>query len=54
MVHVQSSRFPLIDRNPQHYVPNIFEAEEKDFVKALHRVYFSEEHPSHIEVKVLK
>ena len=54
MVHVQSSWFPLIDRNPQHYVPNIFEAEEEDFVKALHRVYFSEEHPSHIEVKVLK
>ncbi|MEO0473968.1 MAG: CocE/NonD family hydrolase [Bacteroidota bacterium] len=39
MVQVQSSWFPAFDRNPQKYVPNIFEAEETDFIKATHRVY---------------
>lgn len=34
MVQVQSTWFPLIDRNPQKYVPNIFEAKESDFIKA--------------------
>lgn len=54
MVQVQSSWFPLIDRNPQKYVSNIFEANEEDFVKATHRVYFSEEQPSYLQVQVLK
>lgn len=53
MVQVQSSWFPLIDRNPQKYVPNIFEANEEDFVKANHRVYFSPEQPSYLQVQVL-
>ena len=39
MIQVQSSWFPAFDRNPQKYVPNIFEAEDSDFIKATHRVY---------------
>jgi uncharacterized protein len=53
MIQVQSSWFPLIDRNPQKYVPNIFEADEQDFVKATHRVYHSSQHASHIEVGIV-
>src|SRR5438445_286182 len=34
MVHVQSTWFPIIDRNPQKFVPNIFESKDADFVKA--------------------
>ncbi|MCP4606482.1 MAG: CocE/NonD family hydrolase [Proteobacteria bacterium] len=52
MIHVQSTWFPLVDRNPQKYVDNIFEAEETDFVKATHRVYRSKENSSHIVIGV--
>ncbi len=52
-VQVQSTWFPLIDRNPQKYVENIFKASEEDFIKATHRVYHSNEYPSHLEVQVL-
>ncbi|MHC4565898.1 MAG: CocE/NonD family hydrolase C-terminal non-catalytic domain-containing protein [Planctomycetota bacterium] len=54
MIHVQSTWFPFIDRNPQKYVPNIFEADESDFIKVTNRVYRSRAHPSHIEVGVLQ
>ena len=54
MVQVQSTWFPFVDRNPQNYVPNIFEATEADFVKATHRIYHSPEHPSQIRVGILK
>ena len=37
MVQVQSSWFPLVDRNPQKYVANIFQADDKDFIKAAWR-----------------
>ena len=50
MVQVQSSWFPYVDRNPQSWVPNVFEAKEEDFVAATHRVYRSGAHPSHVEV----
>ena len=53
MIHVQSTMFPYIDRNPQKYVPNIFEAEDSDFVSAVHRVYHNSKDPSWIEMKVL-
>jgi uncharacterized protein len=53
MIQVQSSWFPFIDRNPQTFVPNIFEAKEEDFVRAFHRVYRSSEHPSAVKVGVL-
>ena len=39
MVQVQSSLFPLYDRNPQTYVPNIFFAKPTDYQKATQRVY---------------
>ncbi|MDB4946027.1 MAG: Glutaryl-7-ACA acylase [Labilithrix sp.] len=39
LVQVQSSWFPLVDRNPQSFVPNIELAQEPDFVTATHRVY---------------
>ena len=38
-IQVQSTWFPLIDLNPQTYVPNIFEAEDEDFTKQRHTVY---------------
>ncbi len=53
MVQVQSSWFPLVDRNPQTFVPNIFKAQEKDFVKATQRVYHSKKLATSIEVGVL-
>ncbi len=48
MIQIQSTWFPFIDRNPQKYVPNIFQAKEEDFVTATHRVLYSKEHPSHV------
>ncbi len=54
MVQVQSSWFPIIDRNPQKYVPNIFEAKETDFQAATHSIYRSAQFPSHIEISVMK
>ncbi len=39
MVQVQSSWFPYLDRNPQKWVENIFQAQSDDFIKANHRVY---------------
>ncbi|MDT0676222.1 CocE/NonD family hydrolase [Autumnicola musiva] len=38
-IQVQSTWFPLIDRNPQTYVPNIFKAKEEDFQKQTHTIY---------------
>jgi putative CocE/NonD family hydrolase len=53
MVQVQSTWFPLIDRNPQKYVPNIFRAAEPDFQKATQRIYRSRQFPSHLELPVM-
>ncbi len=53
MVQVQSSWFPLIDRNPQHFVPNIFKAQPSDFVAATQRVYRSPQWASHVTLPVL-
>ena len=49
MIQVQSTWFPLIDRNPQTYVPNIFEATESNFKKAEQRIYFT----SYVELPVM-
>lgn len=54
MIQVQSTWFPLIDRNPQRYVDNIFEAKPEDFVKATHRLYHSQEQQSFIELPILE
>ena len=53
MVQVQSTWFPLVDRNPQKYVPNIFEANETDFQVATHKLYHNPAHASQLVVKVL-
>jgi hypothetical protein len=43
----------VIDRNPQKFVPNIFEAEDSDFQKATQKVHRSEKFPSHVVLDVL-
>ncbi|HXG44170.1 MAG TPA: CocE/NonD family hydrolase [Gemmatimonadales bacterium] len=53
MVQVQSTWFPLYDRNPQRFVPNIFEARPGDFRAATHRIWRSPRFPSHLELPVL-
>ncbi len=53
MVQVQSTWFPLYDRNPQKFVASIFEAKESDFQKATQRVYRSKQFPSSVEISVL-
>ncbi|SKB96350.1 hypothetical protein SAMN05660226_04040 [Parapedobacter luteus] len=52
MVQVQSSWFPLVDRNPQQFV-DIYHADETDFTPAWHEVFFTPEHPSHIELMTI-
>jgi putative CocE/NonD family hydrolase len=53
MVQVQSTWFPLIDRNPQKFVPNIYLAQPNDYQKATHRILRSAEYPSSIRAGVL-
>ena len=53
MVQVQSSWFPLIDRNPQTFVPNIFQAKDSDFKAETHRVFRSAAAPSYVQVSVV-
>ncbi|MEO5799010.1 MAG: CocE/NonD family hydrolase [Gemmatimonadales bacterium] len=53
MVQIQSSWFPMYDRNPQHFIPNIFEAKASDFRAADHRIWHTPAWPSHIAVRVL-
>jgi hypothetical protein len=53
MVQLQSSWFPVIDRNPQKFM-DIYQATDADFQKATQRVYRTEEMPSHLRVNVLK
>jgi putative CocE/NonD family hydrolase len=50
MVQIQSSWFPLYDRNPQTFVSNIFEAKPGDYRKATQRVYHSAQETSFIEL----
>ena len=54
MVQVQSSWFPLIDRNPQTFVPNIFEARDSDFKAQTHRIYRSRDAASYVQVSVVR
>jgi hypothetical protein len=53
MVQVQSTWFPLIDRNPQRFVPSIYKASAADFVKATQRVYCSPTMASRIVLPVV-
>ena len=54
MVQVQSTVFPLFDRNPQKYVDNIYKAEEKDFIKATQKIYHQRGAESGLVVDILK
>jgi len=53
MVQVQSSWFPLYDRNPQTFVPNIFWAKPEDYRKAVQRVYHAPGRESYVELPVV-
>jgi uncharacterized protein len=53
MVQVQSTWFPLYDRNPQKFVPNIFEAKDSDYQPATQRIYRSKPYPSSVEIMTL-
>jgi putative CocE/NonD family hydrolase len=53
MVQVQSSWFPLYDRNPQTFVPNIFWAKPADYKKATQRVYHTTAQASFIELPLV-
>ena len=54
MVQVQSSWFPLYDRNPQTFVPNIFWAKPGDYRKAVQRVYHSAAQSSFVELPLVE
>lgn len=54
MVQIQSSWFPLYDRNPQTFVPNIFDAPPDSYKTATHRVYHAPGQESYVEVTVLE
>ena len=53
MVQVQSTWFPVIDRNPQTYVENIYKATEADYQPATQHIYRSRSFPSHISLPVV-
>ncbi|MGH9615828.1 MAG: CocE/NonD family hydrolase [Acidobacteriaceae bacterium] len=54
MVQIQSTWFPLIDRNPQKFVPSIYQAKVTDFVKATERIYCSPKLPSHLVLPIMQ
>jgi predicted acyl esterase len=54
MIQVQSTWFPLVDRNPQKFVPNVYLAKPEDYQRATHRILRSAEYPSSIRAGVLK
>ena len=54
MVHVQSTWFPLIDRNPQTYVENIFKAKREDYKAATHKLHLGSDNGCWLEVKQMQ
>jgi putative CocE/NonD family hydrolase len=52
MIQVQSTWFPLYDRNPQRFMPNIFTAKDTDYQTATQRIYRSRRFPSYVKVPV--
>lgn len=54
MIQVQSSWFPVIDRNPQRFVPNIFEAKGMDYIKATQTIYCNGQYATYIELPVMR
>jgi hypothetical protein len=53
MIQIQSTWFPVIDRNPQKFVPSIYKAEASYFVAATQRIYCSPTMPSHIVLPII-
>jgi putative CocE/NonD family hydrolase len=53
MVQIQSSWFPLYDRNPQTFVPNIFWAKPGDYRKSVHRVYHAPNLASYVDLPLV-
>lgn len=53
MVQIQSTWFPVIDRNPQKFVPSIYKATAADFAPATQRVYCNAQLPSHLILPVM-
>jgi len=53
MVQIQSTWFPVIDRNPQKFVPSIYKAAASDYVSATQRIYCSRNLPSHLVLPVM-
>jgi hypothetical protein len=53
MVQVQSAWFPLYDRNPQTFVPNIMFAKPEDYKKAEQRIYHAPDNASYVELPVV-
>jgi hypothetical protein len=53
MVQIQSTWFPLYDRNPQTYVPNIFEAKPEDYRARVHRIWRTARFPTHVVLPVV-
>ena len=54
MVQVQSTWFPLYDRNPQKFVDNIFMARDSDYVAATQKVFRSSRYPSHVTIPTIR
>jgi putative CocE/NonD family hydrolase len=54
MVQVQSTWYPLYDRNPQKFVENIFQAQPEDYQPATQRIYESARYPTHLTLPVMK
>ena len=53
MVQVQSTWFPIIDRNPQTWVPNIFEAKAADYKAQTHRIWRTPAQASRVEIQTV-
>ena len=53
MVQIQSTWFPVIDRNPQKFVPSIYKATASDFISATQRIYCSSDLPSHLVLPIV-
>jgi predicted acyl esterase len=54
MIQIQSTWFPLVDRNPQSWTKNPLLAPESAFVKATHREHRSKAHASRVELRVMQ
>ena len=54
MVQVQSTWFPIYDRNPQRFVPNIFLARDSDYTVATQRIFRSRRYPSHLTLPIIR